>query len=181
MRSLDLIHEFSLSLQLAGFEFPQTPRDQEPQADWVAQYYAQEVSPRNAGHPRCEAGCQQGHPRQRGAGGAGQPPLDQGGFATVSAAQKALGCVEAGSPLSKLRRVWAVCTRCLRTRSFNSHRGQSQFIKTTIFVQLWKSYSYTRNQRIQQLSPFEIDVLGPLFRDIGGKVKHKLEVRVDCR
>jgi hypothetical protein len=42
-------------------------------------------------------------------------------------------------------------------------------------AQLWKSYAYTRNQRIQQLSPFEVDVLGPLFRDIGGKVKHKLE------
>lgn len=43
-------------------------------------------------------------------------------------------------------------------------------------VQLWKSYAYTRNQRIQQLSPFEVDILGPLFKDIGGKVKHKLEV-----
>ena len=44
--------------------------------------------------------------------------------------------------------------------------------------QLWKSYAYTRNQRIQQLSPFEVDVLGPLFRDIGHKFKHKVEVCV---
>jgi len=44
-------------------------------------------------------------------------------------------------------------------------------------TKLWKSYAYTRNQRIQQLSPFEIDVLGPLFKDIGAKVKHKIEVR----
>jgi hypothetical protein len=36
---------------------------------------------------------------------------------------------------------------------------------------------YTRNQRIQQLSPFEVDVLGPLFRNVGEKIKHKLEVR----
>jgi hypothetical protein len=36
---------------------------------------------------------------------------------------------------------------------------------------------YTRNQRVQQLSPFEVDVLGPLFRNVGEKVKHKLEVR----
>lgn len=43
-------------------------------------------------------------------------------------------------------------------------------------LKVWKSYSYTRNQRIQQLSPFEIDVLGPLFRNIGHKIKHKVEV-----
>ena len=43
--------------------------------------------------------------------------------------------------------------------------------------QLWKSYAYTRNMRVQQLSPFEADVLGPLFRDIGSKFKHKVEVR----
>lgn len=36
---------------------------------------------------------------------------------------------------------------------------------------------YTRNQRIEQLSPFEIDVIGPLFRNIGEKFKHKVEVR----
>lgn len=37
---------------------------------------------------------------------------------------------------------------------------------------------YTRNMRVQQLSPFEVDVLGPLFRNVGEKVKHKIEVRV---
>jgi hypothetical protein len=36
---------------------------------------------------------------------------------------------------------------------------------------------YTRNQRVQQLSPFEADVLGPLFRNVGEKIKHKVEVR----
>lgn len=48
---------------------------------------------------------------------------------------------------------------------------------------MWKSYAYTRNQRIQQLSPFEVDVLGPLFRDTGSKLRHKIEVsraRVRC-
>ena len=29
--------------------------------------------------------------------------------------------------------------------------------------------------RVQQLSPFEVDVLGPLFRDVAHKVKHKVE------
>lgn len=42
-------------------------------------------------------------------------------------------------------------------------------------MKTWKSYTFTRNQRIQQLSPFEADVLGPLFRNIGEKVKHKFE------
>jgi hypothetical protein len=27
---------------------------------------------------------------------------------------------------------------------------------------------------VQQLSPFEIDVLGPLFRNIGYKIRHKV-------
>ncbi len=40
----------------------------------------------------------------------------------------------------------------------------------------WKSYTYSRNQKIRQLSPFELDVLGPLFRDIPGKIRHKFEV-----
>lgn len=40
---------------------------------------------------------------------------------------------------------------------------------------------YTRNQRIQQLSPFEVDILGPLFRNIGEKFKHKFEVRNAAR
>ena len=35
---------------------------------------------------------------------------------------------------------------------------------------------YTRNQRVQQLSPFELDVTGPLFRNIGEKIRHKVEV-----
>lgn len=34
---------------------------------------------------------------------------------------------------------------------------------------------YTRNQKIKQLSPFEVDIVGPLFRDLAGKLKHKLE------
>ena len=39
----------------------------------------------------------------------------------------------------------------------------------------WKSYSYKKGERTQQLSPYEIDVLGPLFRNIGEKLKHKVE------
>ena len=34
---------------------------------------------------------------------------------------------------------------------------------------------YTRAERVQQLSPFEIDVLGPLFRNVGDKIRHKVE------
>ena len=30
--------------------------------------------------------------------------------------------------------------------------------------------------RVEQLSPFEVDVLGPLFRNVGEKIKHKIEV-----
>ena len=37
------------------------------------------------------------------------------------------------------------------------------------------STQFTRNQKIQQLSPFEVDIVGPLFRDLAGKLKHKLE------
>jgi hypothetical protein len=40
---------------------------------------------------------------------------------------------------------------------------------------IWKSYSYKKGERTQQLSPYEIDVLGPLFRNIGEKLKHKVE------
>lgn len=40
---------------------------------------------------------------------------------------------------------------------------------------------YTRNQRVQQLSPFEVDILGPLFRNIGGKIKHKVSRNMDIR
>ena len=34
---------------------------------------------------------------------------------------------------------------------------------------------FTRNQRVQMLSPFEVDTLGPLFSNIGPKLKHKIE------
>ena len=37
---------------------------------------------------------------------------------------------------------------------------------------------YTRNQRIQQLSPFELDIMGPFFRNVGEKIKHKVEDNV---
>lgn len=40
---------------------------------------------------------------------------------------------------------------------------------------VWASYSFTRNQRVQMLSPFEVDTLGPLFSNIGPKLKHKIE------
>jgi len=35
--------------------------------------------------------------------------------------------------------------------------------------------SYQKGQRTQQLSPFEIDVLGPLFRNMGANLRHKVE------
>lgn len=38
---------------------------------------------------------------------------------------------------------------------------------------------YTKNQRVQQLSPFELDVTGPLFRNVAEKIRHKVEVRSD--
>ena len=36
-------------------------------------------------------------------------------------------------------------------------------------------YQFKRGQKIQTLSPFEIDVLGPLFRNVGDKIKHKFQ------
>ena len=35
--------------------------------------------------------------------------------------------------------------------------------------------------RVEQLSPFELDVLGPLFRNVGEKIKHKIEGRATWR
>lgn len=42
-------------------------------------------------------------------------------------------------------------------------------------MKTWKSYTFMRDQKIKQLSPFEVDIVGPLFRDLAGKLKHKLE------
>jgi len=40
---------------------------------------------------------------------------------------------------------------------------------------LSRADSYQQGQRTQQLSPFEIDVLGPLFRNMGANLRHKVE------
>ncbi len=66
-------------------------------------------------------------------------------------------------------RAFATATRVLRSEL--SAKAVPNLAK------VWKSYTYTRNQKIRQLSPFELDVLGGLFRDIPGKIKHKVMVR----
>ena len=40
---------------------------------------------------------------------------------------------------------------------------------------LSRADSYQQGQRTQQLSPFEIDVRGPLFRNMGANLRHKVE------
>ena len=62
-------------------------------------------------------------------------------------------------------------SRLLVARSAHALQVQAQ----PHLKKVWKTYSYQRGQRTQQLSPFEIDVLGPLFRNVGEKLKHKVE------
>ena len=42
-------------------------------------------------------------------------------------------------------------------------------------ISLFTLFQYTRNVRIQQLSPFEVDLIGPLFKNQIEKIKHKVE------
>lgn len=39
----------------------------------------------------------------------------------------------------------------------------------------WKSYTYVPHEKVRQLSPFELDVVGSLFRNAGEKFRHKVE------
>ncbi len=41
-------------------------------------------------------------------------------------------------------------------------------------MKLWKSYVFTSGQTTRTISPFEVDVVGSLFRNFGYKVKHKV-------
>jgi Cytochrome b-c1 complex subunit 8 len=41
-------------------------------------------------------------------------------------------------------------------------------------MKVWKAYVFTSGQKTQMLSPYEINVIGSLFKDVGGKVKHKV-------
>lgn len=68
-------------------------------------------------------------------------------------------------------------TRVLRVAATSVVRANNELLAHAApnLQKHWKSYTYTRNQRIRQLSPFELDVLGPLFRDIPAKIKHKVE------
>lgn len=70
-------------------------------------------------------------------------------------------------------------TRVLRVAATAATRASNDFVGKSYpnLQKVWKSYTHTRNQRIRQLSPFELDVVGPLFRDIPAKLKHKVEVR----
>ena len=40
--------------------------------------------------------------------------------------------------------------------------------------QVWKSYQYVPHEKTRMLSPFEIDVVGSLFRNAGEKFRHKV-------
>ncbi len=41
-------------------------------------------------------------------------------------------------------------------------------------AQVWKSYQHVPHEKMRQLSPFEIDVLGSMFRNAGEKFRHKV-------
>lgn len=39
---------------------------------------------------------------------------------------------------------------------------------------VWKSYVYTTGQTIRTVSPFEVNVIGSLVKNVGEKFKHKV-------
>lgn len=41
-------------------------------------------------------------------------------------------------------------------------------------MKVWKSYAFVSGQTTRSLSPFEVNVLGSLFSNLGGKLKHKV-------
>eukprot|EP00567_Pseudictyota_dubia_P007939 CAMPEP_0197454288 /NCGR_PEP_ID=MMETSP1175-20131217/37500_1 /TAXON_ID=1003142 /ORGANISM="Triceratium dubium, Strain CCMP147" /LENGTH=92 /DNA_ID=CAMNT_0042987839 /DNA_START=33 /DNA_END=308 /DNA_ORIENTATION=+ len=41
-------------------------------------------------------------------------------------------------------------------------------------MKVWKSYNYTVGMTTRTISPFNVDVVGSLFRNAGGKLKHKV-------
>lgn len=47
---------------------------------------------------------------------------------------------------------------------------------TTHTPHLTPHSQYVRNEKTRQLSPFELDVVGPLFRNVGDKIKHKVSL-----
>jgi hypothetical protein len=66
-------------------------------------------------------------------------------------------------------RKWVFATLILLCCHFRCARA---FYQTVVAV-----VQYTRDMRTQTLSPFEYDVIGPLFRNMGHKIQHKIEVR----
>jgi hypothetical protein len=74
---------------------------------------------------------------------------------------------------SKVLRSAFRASRIVREGDARAHALQIQ--SAPHLKKTWKSYSYKKGERTQQLSPYEIDILGPLFRNIGEKLKHKVE------
>ena len=46
---------------------------------------------------------------------------------------------------------------------------------------MWKSYTYVPHEKMRQLSPFELDVVGSLFRNAGEKFRHKVRALACAR
>lgn len=41
-------------------------------------------------------------------------------------------------------------------------------------MKVWKAYTFTTGQTIRTVSPFEVNVIGSLVKNVGEKVKHKV-------
>ena len=84
--------------------------------------------------------------------------------------------------LPHLKKVWKTCEYpCCRQARSGPRRGRELTRRPLLASspprprRHPRADSYQKGQRTQQLSPFEIDVLGPLFRNMGANLRHKVE------